>query len=130
MENFNNQFYIYHSRLSELSISCCQHTKPTQKHHIANRTASQWLTPFACFGLTHAPKRLSGFVWKNTVIGKCNRKAATAYNERFHASGGVSRWKVSGKQQVKWLVASVCSPPLRQTATTLVASWVQNRIGQ
>ena len=46
----------------------------------------------------------------------------TAANERFHASGGVPRWKVSGKQQVKWLVASVLNPRLREAATTLAAS--------
>jgi hypothetical protein len=38
---------------------------------------------------------------------------------------GVPRWKVCEKQQVKWLVASVCSPPLRQAATTLAAIWGQ-----
>jgi len=45
-----------------------------------------------------------------------------APNERFHASGGVPRRKVSEKQQVKWLVASVLNPRLREAATTLGAS--------
>jgi hypothetical protein len=43
----------------------------------------------------------------------------TASNERFGTMAGVPRWKVGEKQQVKWLVASVGSPPLRQAATTL-----------
>jgi hypothetical protein len=34
---------------------------------------------------------------------------------------GVPRWIGIEKQQVKWLVASVGSPPLRQAATTLEA---------
>ncbi|MDR0205977.1 MAG: hypothetical protein LBI45_01790 [Bacteroidales bacterium] len=32
---------------------------------------------------------------------------------------GVPRWIDGEKQQVKWLVASTGSPPLRQAATTL-----------
>jgi hypothetical protein len=45
-----------------------------------------------------------------------------SHNERFGAMAGVARWIVIDKQQVKWLVASVCSPPLRQAATPLSAS--------
>jgi len=37
-------------------------------------------------------------------------------------NGGCTSLKSVTKQQVKWLVASVGSPPLRQAATTLVAS--------
>jgi len=54
--------------------------KPTHKHHLAHRTASQWLTPFACFGLTRAPFQPQGLDRKNTVVGKCRGKAATVYN--------------------------------------------------
>ena len=42
-------------------------------------------------------------------------------NERFGIMAGVPRWIDGEKQQVKWLVASVGSPPLRQAATTLHA---------
>jgi hypothetical protein len=46
---------------------------------------------------------------------------ATAANERFGIMAGVPRWIGGEKQQVKWLVASTGSPPLRQAATTLAA---------
>jgi len=41
-------------------------------------------------------------------------------------NGGCASLKSVTKQQVKWLVASVCSPPLRQAATTLTASGGQS----
>jgi len=47
--------------------------------------------------------------------------AYTAHNKQFGAMAGVARWKSTTKQQIKWLVASVCSPPLRQAADTLGA---------
>jgi len=39
--------------------------------------------PFLGFVLTYAPIRTVGLGRKNTVVGKCSRKAATSYNERF-----------------------------------------------
>jgi len=41
-------------------------------------------------------------------------------------NGGCGSLENAAKQQVKWLVASVGSPPLRQAATTLCASGGQS----
>jgi hypothetical protein len=57
--------------------------KSNTKHHLAHRTASQWLTPFAYRGLFRAPDQPQGFDRKNTVIGKYSGKEATAYNEHI-----------------------------------------------
>jgi len=52
-------------------------------------------TPSFGFGLTHAPLQSQGLDRKYTIIGKCSRKAATANNKRFGASGALPRWKAS-----------------------------------
>ena len=57
---------------------------------IANRAASQWLPPFACLGLTHAPARSLGLDRKYGFVGQYRGKAATAYNERFCVIAAVS----------------------------------------
>jgi hypothetical protein len=45
-----------------------------------------------------------------------------ASNERFGAMADMPRWIGGEKQHVTWLVASAGSPPMRQAATTLVAT--------
>jgi hypothetical protein len=51
-----------------------------------------------------------------------NRNRAPAPNERFGTMAGAPRWIGGENQQVKCLVASAGSPPLRQAAGTLVAT--------
>jgi len=60
------------------------------KHHLAQRTASQWLSPFACFGLTLAPKKTQGHDRKYTVKKKVHRKAATDMQRAVSQDGGIT----------------------------------------
>ena len=64
--------------------------KSNAKHHIAQRTASQWLLPFACFGLTLAPKKTQGHDRKYTVKKKVHRKAATDMQRAVSQDGGIT----------------------------------------
>ena len=42
------------------------------------------------FGLTHAPSQPQELDRKNTIVGKCSRKAATATNKQFGTMAGVA----------------------------------------
>jgi hypothetical protein len=68
---------------------------------------------------TKIPKLTKSVILKETSKRKKGEWHGTACNERFGAMAGVPRWIGNEKQQVKWLVASAGSPPLRQAATTL-----------
>jgi len=49
--------------------------------------------------------------------------AGTDTQRAVWRNGGCGSLENTNKQQVKWLVANVGSPPLRQAATTLAASF-------
>jgi len=79
------------------------HTKTPYCHH----TANQWLTPFACFGLTHAPIQPQGLDRKNIIVGKYRGKAATAFNGRFCASGLYLAWTIPSEYKVLYFRGQV-----------------------
>jgi hypothetical protein len=114
---------MIYSRLSLWSISCFRRTFPPHKHHIAHRTAKKWLTPLLGFGLTHAPDRTQGLDRKSTVSLKMSREGSHSLQRAVWRNGGCASLDNVTEQQVKWLVASAGSPPLRQAATTLPAMW-------
>jgi hypothetical protein len=89
LPNNDNTLGFDTNRIVKSKRSLCQvfNAILTSSYRIENHTASQWLPPFACFGLTHAPERTQGLVRKNSIIGKSCGKAATAHNERFGKSG-------------------------------------------
>ena len=88
---------------------------------IANRTASQWLPPFACLGLTHAPASPLGLDRKEWLRRTVSWEGCYGVQRAVWRNGGCNSLENTIKQQVTWLVASVGSPPLRQAATTLCA---------
>jgi len=86
----------FHPTSQNETPPCPPHNKKIPSNnppHVAERV---YLSSLSCFGLTHAPHRVGGLV--RIRCRQMCRTAATAFNERFHASGGVPRWKVSGKQ--------------------------------
>ena len=66
---------------------------------LQTRTAKNGYAIFG-FGRTHAPEKSQGLDRKNTIVGKCRGKAATANNGRFGASGAMARLKVCANLEV------------------------------
>jgi hypothetical protein len=72
--------------------------------------------------MTALPKLTNSEILKNLPERKEARMARHYIQRAVWHNGGCASLDSTIEQQVKWLVASAGSPPLRQAATTLVAS--------
>ena len=92
-------------RLAGFAISCCA-PQTLHAHTILQTRTAENGCAILGFGLTHAPIRIEELDRKNTIVGKCSRKAATATNKQFGSMAGVARWKTlqNSKLNGSWQV--------------------------